>query len=472
MELTFENGTDLQKTACRTALHNLLNLPFDSIPFFLTIEFTPDPLPSKHNEFAVTETEVGSLEAFTKIASIAPNWPIPWDGIQFLQETTAHEFAHGLFAALPEKRRLEIAEMFGASSTDPGEINPETSKWEDRINEGIAETFKDAFLPPDLRRYFNRTNHKIPISEYPRFRRIFREGVAELAAETEGEEGGEPFDHDVLELDYDTLRDAWEDSEDFELQVGPNFFTRTYKAGYDLFIRAVVPKDHTFAFDFELPEIPGVDFITTEGPRSRESVIGLRYRITINGANAHKFRGAWAFANLSELEAIQFHGDHWRPDSVAFDPGADRVPSSFATWWSKRESFLHPYGVPWEGPENANYILFEDAIAAGVLPWKFSTSVPVKAGDEVTIHIRVIGWEAIAPGVAEEPAAEERAKEFAKMIFQAVAEALPEMHYTVTVTPVEVEPIELPTPEIVPESMSQSARRQDRNRVSNVHFGQ
>lgn len=189
MNLEFLNGNSLQKSACQTAAHNLLNLPFSAIPFTHQVEFTPDPLPSTHNEFAATTWTYGSTEALTKIASIAPAWPKPWDGVKFLQETYAHELGHALYSALSKERRIRIAKMFGAKSDDIDELNPEGSAWEDRISEGIAETFKDAFLPLRYRRYSNRTNHHISIQLYPEFRSIFRDGMVNIGHEFIGPDG-------------------------------------------------------------------------------------------------------------------------------------------------------------------------------------------------------------------------------------------------------------------------------------------
>lgn len=182
MELTFLNGTDLQKAACRTAARNLLNLPFDAIPLVVEVEFVADPLPSLHNEFAFTESTYDSIDSKIKIDNIAPNWSPPWSGVRFLQETFAHELGHAYFAALPQTSRVAIAEMFGAESDDPGELKPPGSEWEDRIGEGIAETFKDAFLPERFRRYSNRTNKRISITRYPEFRALWREASAGINA--------------------------------------------------------------------------------------------------------------------------------------------------------------------------------------------------------------------------------------------------------------------------------------------------
>ena len=177
MNITFINGTDLQKQVCRTVAHNLLNFPFDEIPLQVTIEFTPDPSPFVQHEYMVTAWSYGSVEPFTKINDKAPNWRQPGspnNDIRFFQESVAHEYGHGMFAALPEPSRIAIAQMFGAKSDAIEELAPAGAAWEDKIIEGIAETFKDAFLPRRYRLFSNRTNHKIPYSKFPEFRRLFR----------------------------------------------------------------------------------------------------------------------------------------------------------------------------------------------------------------------------------------------------------------------------------------------------------
>lgn len=189
MNLKFINGNEQQKDAVRFVVHHLLNFPFGAIPLNWEIEFIADPDPAAHNEFAVTTYTYGSPNAVTKIASRAPNWGQPYKGIQFLNETVAHELGHALFAMLPQKFRTQIAEMFGAKSDSLTELQPPGSDWEDRYIEGIAETFKDAFLPRRYRRYSNRTTRHISISLYPAFRRIFRQGMEESAHEFIGPDG-------------------------------------------------------------------------------------------------------------------------------------------------------------------------------------------------------------------------------------------------------------------------------------------
>ena len=175
MILNFVNGTEVQKQACRDVAHNLLNLPFDSIPLNLTIEFVKDPSPTIHDEFGFAEWSYGSPSGTIRIANIAPSWPEPWRGIKFLREVFAHEVGHIFFAALPQARRAQIAQMFGAKSDDEAVVNPKSQPWEKRVTEGIAETFKDAFLPQRYRRHANRTQRRISLSLYPEFRALFRQ---------------------------------------------------------------------------------------------------------------------------------------------------------------------------------------------------------------------------------------------------------------------------------------------------------
>lgn len=177
MKLTFANGTDLQKAACRTVVGNLLNLPSEAMPVEVLVEFVADPLAGMHNEFAATLWTYNSNSATTRIANVAPHWPEPWEGMRFLQETFAHELGHVLFAALTEAGRLAVAGLFGADTDDPAVLQPPGTPWEDHVMEGIAETFKDAFLPRRFRRYSNRTRRLLSISRYPEFRKLFREGL-------------------------------------------------------------------------------------------------------------------------------------------------------------------------------------------------------------------------------------------------------------------------------------------------------
>lgn len=211
MELTFANGTSEQQSLWREALHHLLHLPFDAIAVDLTVTFVdPSEVGSGHTDFAVTTYTYGSEIATTVVRNDAPGFgPLratmeaiavgegrTYSAEKHYADTAVHELGHALFASLPEASRQAIAELFGASSADEAVINPKDRPWQDRVAEGIAETFKEAFLPSRFRMFPNRTNHRIPYKDYPEFRRLFREGVE---AGTEGEEA-EPLSSQMVKL--------------------------------------------------------------------------------------------------------------------------------------------------------------------------------------------------------------------------------------------------------------------------------
>jgi len=176
MEIEFLSGNALQKAVVRDVLGKLINYPMESMPLsLLKVEFTEDPLPSSHNEFAITEWEYDTGEALVKIRSDFPNFPKPYDGRQFAEETVVHEVVgHAVFANLGHARRLKIAALFGAKTDDQDVLNDQSKAWEDRACEGIAETAKDAFLPPSQRAFSNRSKRRIPIWENGKLRNLYR----------------------------------------------------------------------------------------------------------------------------------------------------------------------------------------------------------------------------------------------------------------------------------------------------------
>lgn len=190
MEYNFANGTAKQKEAWRHAAHLLLNLPFDAIPLTVEIEFTPSVSLGDQTDFAFTtftyddqasKTEVrndypayGSLDA--GLIAEAAAWGLQYNAALHGNETAVHELGHSVFAAIPHTFRVKVAELFGAKSDNIKELTA-GARWQDRYIEAIAETFKEAFLPRRYRVFANRTSIKLPYSEFPKFRRLIREGL-------------------------------------------------------------------------------------------------------------------------------------------------------------------------------------------------------------------------------------------------------------------------------------------------------
>jgi hypothetical protein len=227
MDFVFTNGSAVQQDLWASSLNLLNHLPNNAIPITVTVTFEP-PTEIGQTAFAETTSTYDSPEAATKVRNDAPGfgdadqgliaeaaaWGLRWEQRRFYTETAIHELGHALYAALPEKFRLAIARMFGAKSDDPAEINPEGKDWHDRVSEAIAETFKEAFLPSRHRVFPNRTNLKLDYSEYPAFRRLFREGVETIPAES-----GVPIGEQMASLPLIESFTNLEEEEDYPLTL-------------------------------------------------------------------------------------------------------------------------------------------------------------------------------------------------------------------------------------------------------------
>jgi hypothetical protein len=199
MNLSFVNGTQRQQQQWKQALGSLLNFQIDAVPIVVEVEFVdPGEVSEKgHNDLANTTWEYDSPTSSTRVRNDAPGYGeqrksmealaasmgLTYNADVHFNETAVHEFAHSLFAALPEEHRVKIAQMFGAANDSLSELMPEGVPWEDRIMEGIAETFKEAFLPRRLRVFPNRTNRRIPYNVMPQFRALWRTAVPDTIVE-------------------------------------------------------------------------------------------------------------------------------------------------------------------------------------------------------------------------------------------------------------------------------------------------
>lgn len=216
MELSFTNGTTAQKTGWERALSVLLGLPTSAFPLKVVVTFV-DPgtlIGHGHTDLADTTWTYGSTESTTEVRNDAPGFGdqqkplraeaasagLAYNPDRFYAECAAHELGHSLFAALPQEARIAIAQLFGAKSDDIVELAPPGSAWQDRIIEGIAETFKDAFLPRRYRVFPNRTRHSIAYSKFPEFRRLFRDAIPEVEESGELEPGEEEVPGYKLDL--------------------------------------------------------------------------------------------------------------------------------------------------------------------------------------------------------------------------------------------------------------------------------
>ncbi len=226
MKLNFANGTARQQTQYRQALHRLLNFPFEAIPLTVDISFVDGSLLTNGESFDLARTTwtYGSPEATTEVRDDAPGFANADASLEALaasmglvynadihfNETAVHETGHALFAALPEEVRIAVAQMFGAESDDIEELEL-GDRWEDRIIEGIADTFKEAFLPRRFRVFPNRTNRRIPYSRFPEFRKLFRDAMPETGGGelAPGEKETPGYNLDIFAQGEPTFDNGW-----------------------------------------------------------------------------------------------------------------------------------------------------------------------------------------------------------------------------------------------------------------------
>ena len=472
MKFSFANGTQVQQDRWAEVAGRLLNLPDESLPLDIEVSFvdagTLAGAGPEHTTLAETTWTYDDSTSTCEVRDDAPSFGsqeqalraeaarlgLVYNPDRFYTESAGHEVGHSAFAALPETSRVAIAQMFGADSDDVDSLFPEGTAWQNKIGEGIAETFKEAFLPRRYRVFPNRTNRTISYDRFPEFRALFRQGV-------EGILGSGGFSHDVLELDSANMRVAWPLSAAFEHE-GSNSYYTVYQAGYDLF-SAEIPTAHTFDFSWLAPAL---DVILIPGVQTHSTIFfSWRYRIKVNGITVDKFRGVWAGARPASPNIVEFYVDWYRPASLEWDDVGDRVPFPLTTWNAGGVSLFVPNEIEKSAEEGwtANYRLWEDAIPLGPLPQTLSSSVSVEPGDTVSIHARALGLEWAVPGG---PNFEEEAK--ARMgRYLDWSELLPLMHYS--------EPgAEAGSPIILPSSAldptgAQSGRRATRRPRSGIY---
>jgi len=226
MDFTFTNGTKIQQNRWAEVVNRLMNLPEDAMPLEIEVSFVDAGILAGsgpgHTTLAETTWSYGQVSSTCQVRDDAPSFGsqekalraeaarsgLEYNPDRFYTETAAHELGHSVFAALPEASRVAIAQMFGADSDDVDELFPEGAAWQNKIGEGIAETFKEAFLPRRYRVFPNRTNRKIAYADFPEFRRLFREGVPEIGSE---EEGVPAYDFNIFRRGGYGMAVAWPD---------------------------------------------------------------------------------------------------------------------------------------------------------------------------------------------------------------------------------------------------------------------
>lgn len=174
MNVTFTGGTAVQRQWFDDAVHGS-PYPFHELADVnLDVEWGDpaaiDPT-GNHSDFACTRQNAdGSFVMIIRSDLDKPGRDTQYghlyEGKDFYQETVLHELGHvvqfHLSNASPDHDAF--CAIFGAAS---GQWNPVGAPWQNRVQEAVAETFKD--LAFSGRKFDNRTLYRLPAAQLNAF---------------------------------------------------------------------------------------------------------------------------------------------------------------------------------------------------------------------------------------------------------------------------------------------------------------
>lgn len=184
MDLTFDSSvTATERQWCRDAL---ARVRFDhaTVAAYVTVRTVPEPPCPGHRDFMCTSEEAdGTYTVHVRAGAEDPAAPfnaaLPPNSVQaFFMEAFVHELGHviALQRIATDELKTTVAGLFtrvgaagdGFPTGKLADWNPLDRPWEDRIQEAVAEVFKDAVLPESQRVYENRTTWQIGLNGFQR----------------------------------------------------------------------------------------------------------------------------------------------------------------------------------------------------------------------------------------------------------------------------------------------------------------
>lgn len=167
MNLTLTGGTARQRQWVQDAIQ-LSTFDWDSFNFDVEVQWVSEPPCPGHKEYACTQTdESGNSVIYIRdTLDDGTIYKPPWGGKLFYMETAIHELMHAAwFARATATDITNVVGWFSMNVVGEGKVigtaadyDPLDKPWADRIQEAIAETLKDIFLPETYREGDNRTN--------------------------------------------------------------------------------------------------------------------------------------------------------------------------------------------------------------------------------------------------------------------------------------------------------------------------
>jgi hypothetical protein len=171
VNVTLTGGTSQQRQWFEEAVREAGTYPFDKLTVNVTVSWVDEPPCPGHKETACTTTADG-VNFELKIRNTLDTF-----GRLFYDEIVVHELGHVIsFALTTVAERQTMCAWFHKHVPGEGDVpgtaadlNPLDQPWEDRIQEAMAETVKDAIMPDRYREADNRTNWEIDRDRYEDF---------------------------------------------------------------------------------------------------------------------------------------------------------------------------------------------------------------------------------------------------------------------------------------------------------------
>ena len=179
MNFSVVGATDNQAALVERALA-AFGYPIDVMGTDVTIAFVVEPSYPGTEEFAAaTQTGPGEwlIEVRSNLDQLGRDPEGIYEGPEFFMETVIHEMGHviaGTWLGTPEKR-ASMAVCFERKNREPGYPADgnitywQAGDWTDRIEEAVAESIKDVWLPLSIRAYDNRTKWILKQSSFGAF---------------------------------------------------------------------------------------------------------------------------------------------------------------------------------------------------------------------------------------------------------------------------------------------------------------
>lgn len=190
MEFEFGGGPAQYVSEAQAALESV-TYPLEKVGGKVRVNFPVEPACPGHSEFACTQMYIaGPYVAIIEVRDstalpLDQGWhpfsgvPGEWNGRNFYRESVVHELGHviaGTFTASPDARAemcglFRFMDIMGPEDGRPGQPGDWNGAptWAHHIEEAVAETFKDVFMPKRDRQYDNRTAWRLPQANFRRF---------------------------------------------------------------------------------------------------------------------------------------------------------------------------------------------------------------------------------------------------------------------------------------------------------------